>query len=143
MAISNQAKRDIEKHLKLRERLELWTGVIGNKMLAAGAERFRKNENARDSFARQQLYQSDEGSTVAEDMGDIYLGDVTTTTTGKSRSASGLRRALVAGLIGAAIPGAGIIGYLIADRLSDKADPVIEKIGLGKITDFNLRNDAE
>lgn len=99
------------------------------------------NRKAESAWTRKALWNSDESET--EEMGNqqTILGDVTNPTpivvTSSQSSALG---PLLAALLGAAIPGAGLAGYL----LSQSPAPVVQpsnpdetvEIGLGRIEDY-------
>jgi len=100
-----------------------------------------RNRQAESAWTRKALWNSDKSET--DEMGNqqTILGDVTNPTpivvTGSQSSALG---PLLAALLGAAIPGAGLAGYL----LNQSPEPVVQaanldetvEIGLGRIEDY-------
>ena len=128
---------------KKRGLLELWTGVLGNQMIESHAKEHARNRNAHGRFHRGQLGQTDDAD---EDMGNTILGDVTypAPVVVSQSNGSGLLKAAAIAAIGAAIPGAGVAGYFLADMLQDKPAAVVPgqqndndfSVGLGKIEDY-------
>ena len=124
-----------------RGKLELLTGLLGHKMLKRQVLMRQRNQEAENRAARQAAFGND-GRWIDDDGDDMgseqtVLGDLVTHVTNPTKASSGLGKLLLAGILGAAVPGAGIAGHFLA--LTNKASPVVEKVGLGKITDFNLQ----
>jgi len=97
------------------------------------------NRKAESAWTRKALWNSDESET--DEMGNqqTILGDVTNPTpivvTGNNSSLG----PLLAALLGAAIPGAGLAGYLLSQTPDvvqpSNPDETVE-IGLGRIEDY-------
>lgn len=114
-----------------------------------------KNMAAENSHVRRSVWGSAESTEDTDDMGsggNIVLGDVQhpapIVIAGNSGGGSDLIKGLAIAALGAAIPGAGLAGYLISNAL-DKVTPVVQPIdqpdfsvGLGKIEDYlEMKND--
>ena len=129
-----------------RGMLELWTGVIGARAVEHHEEMSRRNQEAENRCARQQLWGNDGGVEEDVDMGNTILGDVThpTPIVVNGQQSSNLLPTVLAVAAGALIPGAGVAGYLLNAALvkPDAAPPAQQftdssvSLGLGKIEDY-------
>ena len=129
------------KYLNGLGKLKLWSGVMAQQAIQDTHQEQMQNRKAESAWTRKALWDSDESET--DEMGNqqTILGDVTNPTpivvAGSQSSALG---PLLSALLGAAIPGAGLAGYL----LSQSPEPVVQpsnpdetvQIGLGRIEDY-------
>lgn len=140
------------KYWNARGKLKLWSGILANQSLQHFQAEQAKNQAAEAAAVRKAAW-GDAGGTGSEGEdvgGNTILGDVTQAPPviiagNQSGSGSGLVKALAAMAIGAAIPGAGLAGYLVPKLLEKATSAPIpapsfdgEKVdlGLGRIEDF-------
>ena len=131
-----------------RWKLETLTGLIGIRSLQNHQRETERNIAAEGAAVRKQLWGSDETASADDDMGNTILGDVqypTPIVVSGNQSGPGLLTGLAIAALGAAVPGAGLLGYVVSQVL--KPTPVVEQVppnddvpdfsvGLGKIEDY-------
>ena len=142
-----QFQTRVENILEKFAKLELWAGAIANRAIQNHERRQSKNIAAEDAAARQAAGWP-EPETEGEDVGDTILGDVVIQQPAASPAqpqlqtkGGGLAKLAVATLLGAAVPGAGIAGYLLNSAGEAIQAPATDtdtttQIGLGKIEDY-------
>lgn len=130
----------IERLLQLQGRNELWSGVIANQTLDQERQRQAKSIAREDAAAADAMGWPDVAET--DDMGNTILGDVNLSQPQQAQATqggTGLGKLLLAGLVGAAIPGAGVAGYLLsrpeAAAVTKPIDNTVD-LGLGKLSDY-------
>lgn len=134
-----------------RWKLETLTGLLGIRAMQHHQRQNELNTAAENASVRRQLWNS-ETEAEAEDMGNTILGDVQYPTpivvsSGQPPAAggSGLLTGLAIAALGAAVPGAGLLGYVASQML--KPDPPAVQpvspidqpdfsVGLGKLEDY-------
>lgn len=117
----------VVNYLNRKGKLELWSGVLANRMIQDHQEEQKKNQSAESAFVRRQLWGESAESQQAEDMANqTILGDVTHPTPiviAGQQSGSGIGKVLAGLAIGALIPAAGAGGYLASQLLTPKTQP--------------------
>ena len=132
-----------------KTKLELLTGLVGIKAIKTHQKMSDKNREAEAAAVRKAAFgASGEEGSVDDMIETTVLGNVVTHqhATPQKKSAGGMKTALLGALIGAAVPGAGVAGFLL-----NQAAPIVEevieageaKIGLGKIEGFNNLPDTD
>lgn len=116
----------VVNYLNRKGKLELWSGVLANRMIQDHQEEQKKNQSAESAFVRRQLWGESAESQQAEDMANqTILGDVTHPTPiviAGQQSGSGLGKVLAGLAIGTLIPAAGVGGYLVNQLLTPKPE---------------------
>ena len=134
--------------------LETLTGLLGIKALQHHEAETEKNVSAENAHVRKTIWGSSEVADENHDMGNggnIVLGDVQHPTpiviSGQQSGGNDFLKGLAIAALGAAIPGAGIAGYLVNQAMS-KPTPIAQpatpafsdqndfSVGLGKIEDY-------
>jgi len=131
----------VVKYLDRMGRLKQWSGIMANQAIQDTHQEQMLNRKAESAWTRKALWDSDESET--DEMGNqqTILGDVTNPTpivvSGSQSSSLG---PLLAALLGAAIPGAGLVGYLLSQSPAPIVQPANSdetvEIGLGRIEDY-------
>ena len=129
------------QYLERMGKLKLWAGLLAHQAIQHSQQELQKNREAESAAARRQLWNADESD---EDMGSqqTILGDVTNPTPVVVSGTSSAFGPLLAALLGAAIPTAGLLGYLIpmftpspAALPNSQPAPKVQ-VHLGEIEDY-------
>lgn len=117
-------------------KMELWTGAIANRSLEQHQQRANRNMAAEDAAVRKSAGWPEPAE--GDEMGDTIVGDVNIQQQPSTGRGGGLAKLALATVLGAAIPGAGIAGYLLqaADTVADADTDTNTDIGLGRIEDY-------
>lgn len=132
----------VVNYLNRKGKLELWSGVLANRMIQDHQEEQKKNQSAESAFVRRQLWGESAESQQAEDMANqTILGDVTHPTPiviAGHQSGSGLGKVLAGLAIGTLIPAAGVGGYLASQLLAPKPEATEVKPVEGETVNLGL-----
>jgi len=125
-----------------RGRMELLTGLLGYRNLQAHQQRQAKNLEAEEAAVRRKLWGSKEQPPTFDGAeavaGDTVLGDVNHPAPVIVQKPASVLGPLVMAVLGAAVPGAGIAGYVASQYLAAPA-PATQmedesiSIGIGRL----------
>lgn len=133
-------------------KLNLWTGILGVEQIKREQLSHMKNREAEDSHVRKTVWGYEEGGRVnsEEDMGTVILGDNIQNPAPVIQQPppqNSVLPVIAAALLGAAVPAAGVVGYLASRQPAPAVTPSPPQspsifndeslsVGLGRYEDY-------